>query len=272
MKRKLARFLAFLIMVVPMLGMLACTPEAHAASYGSVSVSSETPGTGATNLGKAQNNAVGSTDTGVAPVYKRQDGNDTAYGTNGNYIIPSANDVGNAKVQIEPSRKTTYVCVVPKFTPIASATDMVQIYGSGTKTIKILLVELNYVATTTASSNDFYLIKRSTANTGGTATTPTALSLDSNNAASTAVVKYYASGSNPTTGTTVANLMMASLNPTYTNVASGLPAWQVLYDWRNGGQACTLRGTGEGLVLNNNSQTLGGTSATIAMRITYTEE
>ena len=43
------------------------------ASIGDVDVVSVIPGTGATNLGKAQDSAVGATDTGIAPLYVRDD-------------------------------------------------------------------------------------------------------------------------------------------------------------------------------------------------------
>lgn len=187
--------------------------------------------------------------------------------------LPAARASAIGEIEMRPSSKATYVCSSPKFSTIASATDMWQIFGSGSKTVKILRITLNYVATMgSATINDFYLIKRSTANSGGTATTPTPCALDSNNSAASAVVKYYASGSNPTTGSTVAGVGMWSLSPIYTNALGSPPQQHVLFDHLLAGQALTLRGTGEGVVLNNNGQSLGGTSPTIAVNVIWTEE
>lgn len=202
-----------------------------------------------------------------------QKSNDTALAADGDYTVPTCNDVGNLKVQIEPSRKATYVCATPKFTPIASATDIWQMYGSASKTIKILKLEVMYSASS-ASYSDFFVIKRSTANSGGTATTPTICPLDSAFAAATGVVKYYASGSNPTTGTTVSNVAAAALAPIYiAGTTTGVMgnAYHVLYSADTGG-ALVLRGTGEGIVVNLNGATLGGTGPYVGIRVTFSEE
>lgn len=71
------------------------------------------------------------------------------------------------------------------FTPVATPTDIVIIEGSATKTVRVI----SFVITTTntaAGSQQFALIKRSTADTTGTfVSAGTPVPLDSNNAAST---------------------------------------------------------------------------------------
>lgn len=48
-------------------------PDEAAVALGSVTITDITPGTQATDLGKAQDSAMGATDTGVAPLYVRDD-------------------------------------------------------------------------------------------------------------------------------------------------------------------------------------------------------
>ena len=176
-------------------------------------------------------------------------------------------------LQSEPSLKATYVCATPPFATVASATDMWQIFGSSSKTIRILKITCSYYSgAASLAPNYFYLVKRSSANSSGTTTTPTVLPLDSNDASASAVVKYYASGSNPTTGTAVANVsMLASLGINPSNVPQ--PAVPIiLFDADKYGHALVLRGVAEGVVINNNGVTLPGSSPTLMVTVTWTEE
>lgn len=174
------------------------------------------------------------------------------------------------------STRTTYSCTTDLFTPLASATDMAQLFGSGTKTVKLLRIYISYTTASAANQcNTFYVIKRSTANSSGTPTTPTVIPVDSNNAAGTAVVKYYASGSNPTTGTTVGTLVVAPLVAATSATSTSQPPQSgmfLVYDADQCGQTVVLRGTGEGVVINNNGATLTGTSAKVSVTYVWTEE
>lgn len=175
-------------------------------------------------------------------------------------------------VRIQDSSKATYLATTTSFNPIASATDMVAVTGSSTKTIKILLITIGYFSNTTSiGRNDFYIVRRSSADSGGTPTTVTAQALDTNNASATATIKYYPTGSNPTLGTTVGTLKVTSLAPLNTGypLAQGE---QTVFDWRSAGQAITLRGTSDVIAVNNNGATVAGTSPTICVNILFTEE
>lgn len=71
------------------------------------------------------------------------------------------------------------------FTPVATPTDLVIIEGSSTKTVRILSMVIG-TQTTAAGSEEFRLIKRSTADTTGTfVSAGTPVPFDSTNAAST---------------------------------------------------------------------------------------
>jgi hypothetical protein len=170
-------------------------------------------------------------------------------------------------MQGEPSLKQTYVCASPAFATIASATDLWQIYGSASKTIRVLKISA-YFSNAASNIDQLYVIKRSTANSSGTPTTPTICPLDSANSAATAVVKYYPTGgANPTTGTAVANVNQLTIIPGGNQYLIGTEV--VVYEANKYGQALTLRGTGEGVVLNNNGASLTGN---IAVVVTFTEE
>lgn len=94
----------------------------------------------------------------------------------------------------EPMR-ATYGLFLPGIVPAATPTDVLQIGGSATKTIR--LKSIIVAGTATAASNIIVrLIRRSAANTGGTSTTPAPVSRDTTNDAATAVVRLYSA--NPT--------------------------------------------------------------------------
>ena len=89
-------------------------------------------------------------------------------------------------------------------TPAATATDIVQIIGSATTLVSINRITISGTQTT-GSMVKFVLAKRSTANTGGTFTSPTLVPHDSADAAATTVISNYTA--NPTsTGTLVGNI------------------------------------------------------------------
>lgn len=63
------------------------------------SVASIVPGTGATNLGKAVDSAVGATDTGVAMLAQRSDTPQTLTPADGDYVVPRADSSGRLWTQ-----------------------------------------------------------------------------------------------------------------------------------------------------------------------------
>lgn len=132
----------------------------------------------------------------------------------------------------------------------ATPSDMAIINGSGTKLIKIIAVQFSAIQTT-LGTNIYYLVKRSTANSGGTSTTLTSVPFDSTNASATAVVQAYTA--NPTTGSAVGTITaMQVKSPALTSAISlhnidlanfGMRSFELA-------QPITLRGTAEGLAIN----------------------
>ena len=71
------------------------------------------------------------------------------------------------------------------FTPVATPTDLVTIYGSATKTVRVLSVRIG-TTNTAAGSQQFFLVKRSAVNTTGTFVAATVVQADAADAATTA--------------------------------------------------------------------------------------
>lgn len=186
-----------------------------------------------------------------------------------------ANASAYGRIQLDATTKATYSAGSTFTTPAASTTDFWQIYGSSTKTIKVLRVEAAYTSGSTSTSDQLFLIKRSTANSGGTSTVVTNVPLDSANAAATAVVRIYTA--NPTTGTSVGTVasgtLISATNAGSVNSVSQSPTGaQVLFDHRLTGQPVVLRGTGEGLVLNFAGVIPASLTPRIAVTVFWTEE
>lgn len=204
-----------------------------------------------------------------------------AYGT-----IPSATALGNSQVSIDEVNGTsfslgiktpalslpvtnaesqTYSASVTGYAPYTTAVDIFSITGSATKTIKIKHISIDGTQTT-ASNINVLLIKRSTANSGGTPATLTAVPWNSNNAAATATVRTY--GGNPTMGTTVGTIQSEKLFvPTITTSGN-----EIKWNWYDVEkmQPPTLIGTSQVLAINFNSATIVGGNFNID--IVWTEE
>lgn len=94
----------------------------------------------------------------------------------------------------------TYGAQIVGLVPAAATTDLFTITGSATKTI--VVTKIRFGATTTlGSTKDIVLLKRSTANSAGTSTSPAVVPFDSADPAGTAVVRAYTA--NPTLGTVI---------------------------------------------------------------------
>jgi len=162
------------------------------------------------------------------------------------------------------SFKATYRTSITSLVLAATPTDFITLTGSASKTIRVTNIHLSCTQTA-GSYPDIVLLKRSTANSGGTSTSPTIVPLDSNNAAASAVMRAYTA--NPTLGTLVGNLMIEHLNmnsPTVQvgggNNPTGTNQRGQLWEFGRLGQAIVLRGTSQVLALNGNSVTITGNS------------
>jgi hypothetical protein len=173
---------------------------------------------------------------------------------------PSLADSYQEVVLIDPvtgahrSPLSTYSAEGVSYTAYATPTDLFGIRGSATKIIRVLNMRLQ-VHSTSAAGYQAFFVKRSTANTGGTLTNPTAVKYDSADAAATAVIDLYTAA--PTTGDSAGTLRAAE---SVSAVATVAPAITSLYGITAALVATpntisfvkpvTLRGVNEALYLN----------------------
>lgn len=163
--------------------------------------------------------------------------------------VTIASNQSTLPVTLTPSTtKTVYVCAAGPVTPPATPTDIITITGSATKTVRIFSIELS-TTQTTQSTNTFFLVKRSTANTVGTSTTPTVVPVDSNDAAGTAVVRQYTA--NPTLGTLVGNVAVQRVFGSVPGATATAGSGYTFDFWQDGaGKGIVLRGTTQVLSIN----------------------
>lgn len=183
---------------------------------------------------------------------------DSQYDQNGRQIINSVPSDGY---------KATYSAGITGLIVANTATDIFTITGSSTKTIRVTRIEVTGTQTNPTNIN-LLCVKRSTANSGGTSTAPTAVPHDSSNAAATATILAYTA--NPTTGTLVGTIRTQKICVDIVNKPSTATP---NYFWDFGirpSKAIVLRGTSEVLAINLNSQTVAGNSFNI--NIEWTEE
>lgn len=186
--------------------------------------------------------------------------------TNGQRVDLQADANGrllSASVPVDGS-KLTYASAIAGLALAAAATDVFTLTGSASKTIRIHEISITGSATAAAFAN-ISIIKRSTANTAGTSTTPAVVPHDSANAAGTAVARAYTA--NPTLGTTVGTIKSTRMLFDSTTIVSTAYVWQ---QGSNPCQAIVLRGTSEVLAINMNGVTF--TTGVVNIHIVWTEE
>ncbi len=150
-------------------------------------------------------------------------------------------------------------------------TDTMWITGSATKTIRVLRIGFSGTRTFNGLT-EIQLLKRSTANTGGTsiAVTATPGTYNSSNPAFTAGL-FSTAGTNPTLGALVGIIRSTKINMT---AAAPTGAKQPEYIWNfrtNYSQAPVLRGTGELIAISLNKVVITGGETGHAF-IEWTEE
>lgn len=234
---------------VPSVGAVTATLGAGSAVIGKVGIDQTTPGT--TNGVQVNASAL---PTGAATA-----ANQTAtQKTIGSTVADRTMPIGGGGFS---SQLSSYRYTANGYTAYTTPTDLFCLSGSASKTVYVTMFGQAGNATA-ATLETTYFIKRSAANTGGTSTTPTPVSIDSTNAAATAVMTVYTAA--PSLGTAVGTLAIVTFNfaaltapGTFSNIytfatTEGLNTYQ---------QPITLRGTSESLCANFNGAAwpLGGT-------------
>ncbi len=150
---------------------------------------SQTPGTGATNLGKAEDAAHTSGDVGVMALAVRNDAGTALAGATGDYIPLSTDSVGNLRVNISSisgaGNSTQWQAAVAAGKAFLLTSDLITVSGTAAvpffllrnpvasgKTIKIKKISYNLIASITSDSGIYRVYRDCTITTNGTAKTP----------------------------------------------------------------------------------------------------
>lgn len=191
---------------------------------------------------------------------------DSAGATGSTYVPQTANPAAPVATASFPmdGQKWTYSASVKGVVPGTAATDIFILPGSATKLIRVLCVEIWATTTAaTAAAIDILLLKRSTADTGGTTTgSPTPTAHDINAPTSDVVPLIYTSTPPSPLGTLVgtairtAKMLPALATYTATDFPSIVPL--VWYFGNRPGQGIVLRGITDILAIN----LAGGTTPT----------
>jgi hypothetical protein len=169
------------------------------------------------------------------------------YQTTGGYGSAVLDQRGAAFVNTD-GLKATYSYNAIDVTPVATATDVLVITGSATKTVRISQVCAGGTATA-ASIYDLYLYKRTTADTGGTSTAPVPAQHDSNDPAATATIALYTANPSAlgTSGTPIRAGHFTLINATTPSAGQNFSCWI----FGEGEEKVVLRGTSQQLAINH---------------------
>lgn len=190
--------------------------------------------------------------------------------------LAQVNNVPQVGVYQGSVSKATYSAVALALPPAASATDIACIAGSATKTIKVTKIELSGTAGTLVSA-PFTLVRRTTADTGGTAATTTAnwantiSKADTNDPTPSATLISYSA--NPTindTSPTYIRSAYATLPVTSAGTSIVPIKWDFANDLSQQARSLTVRGAAQQLCINLNGVSVS--SGLVHANITWTEE
>lgn|SRR5574337_852801 len=149
-----------------------------------------------------------------------------------------------------------------------ATTDCVTIFGSASKTIRVLRLRISSTTATAAAYYDLLLQVCSAAPASGAATTLTDVPFDANDAAGTAVAKVWTTA--PTAASYVGKIAAVKYFSALTGTAA--PVTNIEWDWgSNPGRAIVLRGVAQGLSLSLNGATPANAQSW-DVEIVWTEE
>lgn len=194
------------------------------------------------------------------------------------HAIPTTDASRTVNAVFTDGQRQTWSAAKVGLVPAASATDIFTITGAANKVIRITHLEITATTTAaTAAALDVLLLKRSTANTGGTSTgSPTAVPHDSANNSLTAAATVLAYTANPgalgsLVGTALRNSKFFQTLTPFT--ATDFPQKdQIIWDFGNRpGQAIVLRAATDVLAVNLNAASASA-GASFDISIEWTED
>jgi hypothetical protein len=214
--------------------------------------------------------AGGTLPTGSATEAKQDTGNTSLSAISGKLPASLGAKTGAASLPVVLSHEAgvvagaaTYAACGIGYTAYATPTDLLTITGSASKTVVVTNLVI-FMQSTAAALQTIDVLKRSTANSGGTATSPTPVPHDSTSAAATGVLNLYTAA--PTTGTLVGvlrtllvsstTLTVAPLQTGLNGILNSMPPYPLLVnDIR---RPIVLHGVNEVLAINYRGAALTG--------------
>lgn len=166
-----------------------------------------------------------------------------------NFIAGATAAIGSVLDTTTPLPTTlvfgAYMASSAPFTPGATPQDVFTITGSATKTVRVERFGITTVQTT-AGLNAWSVLRRSTANGGGTSTTVTAVPRSSSYPAATATVRQYTA--NPTAGNLIGAVWTGRITaPVPGSAVGAIDKGCMLFDDRS---SVALIGVADGLAWN----------------------
>ncbi len=181
------------------------------------------------------------------------------------YTDSQSNITTNVAFSPEDGWKATFSASVVSNAAYATPTDVLVLPGNASKTLKVVRFDISSAATA-AGMYTCHLIKRTTANSGGTSSAMTITRFDSNDAAVTgAPVTYSVVPTSVGTGTDIAAFRL------FQSTLTTQPERQVLLFGNGPMEAVTLRGTAQAFAVNFGGVALPAGSI-FDMTIYWTEE
>ena len=163
-------------------------------------------------------------------------------------------DRTGAQMSNGEGRKPTYSAALIAYTPYATPQDIVGLLGAASKQVRVLRFAVSGRAAS-ANQLDVQLVKRSSADSGGTPTALAAVAHDSTDPAATAAAAAY--GAAPTAGTLIGAVRAQQIN--LSAAGSGGAAVPVEFDFGTANdKSIVLNSAAEGLYLNLNGATMPG--------------
>lgn len=185
---------------------------------------------------------------------------------NGNQA--QVNPDGSLKVSWVSGGQVTYIISSSNITAASAATDIFALQGSATKTIRVVEVRVNGTQTT-GGAVTIVLVKRTSANSGGTFSSTIVAPADTNDPDSTGVIYQYSA--NPTTLGSISNGGFFRITNMFIPGATKTSfSPDQVWNFGEFSKAIVLRGTQQELCVNLNAQTVTGGVFTVSM--TWTEE
>ena len=165
--------------------------------------------------------------------------------------------------------KASYIAAISGLIPVAAATDIFTITGKPGRIVKINQIQISGIATS-AAAVPISIIKRSTANAGGSPATVTAVGMDSANSAAQANAQVLAYSANPASvGTALGSIATARMILSTASASVGTAPLAFIFE-RMYMKSPALRDATESVCINYGGATVAGNSIDIS--ISWTEE